>query len=82
MDKRLHGFFFILGLHLSVQEPNPKFRAHRDNPLFEPLRLLFVSAGALASKPMEKTESAQRYGDQEQREINEAVVFNVFFLLA
>lgn len=56
--------------------PNPKFRAHRDNPLLEPLKNLFVSAGALASKPLEKIASSQRYGDQEQREINEAVALN------
>jgi hypothetical protein len=53
-------------------EARPKFRAPRDNPLQKLLSALFI--GAAASVPTQDSRhNRQQYGNQEQRELNEAL---------
>ena len=69
-------------------DPYPKYRARRDNPLHEQLSALFVRASDLIANfenvrardliaDFEKNpESSQRYSDQDQREIDEALALH------
>lgn len=57
-------------------DPYPKYRARRDNPLHEQLSALFVRASALSADLKVHSASSQRYGDQEQREIDEALALH------
>ncbi len=69
-------------------DPYPKYRARRDNPLHEQLSALFVRASDsiaafenvrasnLSADLTKNPESSQRYGNQEQREIDEALALH------
>ena len=57
-------------------DPYPKYRARRDNPLHEQLSALFVRARDLIADFEKNPESSQRYSDQDQREIDEALALH------
>lgn len=69
-------------------DPYPKYRARRDNPLHAQLSALFVRASDsiavfenvrasdLSAELTKNPESSQRYGNQEQREIDEALALH------
>ena len=57
-------------------DPYPKYRARRDNPLHEQLSALFVRASDLIADLKKNPESSQRYSDQDQREIDEALALH------
>jgi hypothetical protein len=57
-------------------DPYPRYRARRDNPLHEQLSALFAKAGHLSADSEKNPESARRYGDQEQREIDDALALH------
>ena len=57
-------------------DPYPKYRARRDNPLHAQLSALFVRASDLSADLTKNPESSQRYGNQEQREIDEALALH------
>jgi len=53
-------------------ESRPKYRAPNDNPLQAPLSALFIGAAASVSTH-DSHKSRQRYGNHEQRELNDAL---------
>ncbi len=57
-------------------DPYPKYRARRDNPLHEQLSALFGRARDLIAELKNNPESSQRYSNQEQREIDEALALH------
>ena len=57
-------------------DPYPKYRARRDNPLHEPLSALFAKSSELSAGLKKNPESSQRYGDQEQREIDQVLAMH------
>lgn len=57
-------------------DPYPKYRARRENPLHEQLSALFTKAGHLSAGSEKNPESGRRYGDQEQREVDEALALH------